>query len=73
MGFFELLLILIFSVVSLAGTILWIWALVDCITNEPSEGNDKLIWVLVIVLTHMIGAIIYFVVRRPQRRATLGK
>ena len=55
------------------GTILWIWALIDCLSNESSEGNDKIVWALVIILTHLLGAIIYLVVRRPQRKTTLGR
>ena len=27
----------------------WIWMLVDCISNEPTEGNDKMTWVIVIL------------------------
>jgi len=60
-------LFLIFLVIGIGGTILWIWMIVDCATKEPSEGNDKLIWILIIVLTHWIGALIYLLVRRPQR------
>ena len=44
-------LILGFLLVGLVGFVLWIWMLVDCASHEPSEGNDKLIWVLIIVLT----------------------
>jgi len=57
----------------LAAFIFWIWALIDCITNEPSDGNDKLIWVLVIVFLHSIGALIYFIARRPERIRRFGK
>ena len=45
----------------------WIWMLVDCIRHEPSEGNDKIVWVLVIVFAKVIGAAIYYFVRRPER------
>ena len=41
--------------------------LVDCLKNEPSEGNDKIVWLLVIVFTKFIGAAIYYFVRRPAR------
>jgi hypothetical protein len=58
-----------FVIIGLALTAFWIWMLVDCISNEPSTGNDKVIWVLVIVLAGWIGALIYFVVRRPKRPA----
>jgi len=62
-----------FFVLGLGGTVLWIWMLIDCATKEPSEGNDKLIWILVIVFTHLIGALIYLLVRRPQRIREFGR
>ena len=58
--------------VGLAFVAFWIWMLVDCATKEPSQGNDKLIWILVIIFTHWIGALIYFLVRRPERKRLLG-
>jgi len=64
---------LLFLVFGVAGTIFWIWMIVDCATREPSEGNDKIIWILIIIFTHWIGALIYFLVRRPKRIQLLGK
>jgi hypothetical protein len=61
------------GVIALGGTVVWIWALIDCVTKESDEGNSRLIWVLIIVFTHLIGAIIYFLVRRPQRLKELGR
>ena len=58
--------------VGLAFVAFWIWMLVDCATKESSQGNDKLIWILVIIFTHWIGALIYFLVRRPERKRLLG-
>jgi len=57
----------------LALTGFWIWMIVDCASNEPSEGNDKIIWILVIVFVSWIGAAIYYFVRRPKRIAAYGK
>ena len=51
----------------------WIWMLIDCISNEPSIGNDKVIWVLVILILHGIGALLYFFIRRPQRIGQFGR
>ncbi len=56
----------IFSAGVLAAFIFWIWMLVDCATKEP-DNNERLVWVIIIVFTHIIGALIYFFVRRPLR------
>ncbi|MCB1125873.1 MAG: PLDc_N domain-containing protein [Verrucomicrobiae bacterium] len=67
-GFFELLFVLPFMLLSLAGTLFWLWMLIDCLMNESSQGNDKLIWVLVILFIPVIGSLIYFFLQRPKRR-----
>ena len=41
-------------------------ALVDILRNEFT-GNNKLIWVLVILLSWIIGAILYFFIGRNQK------
>ena len=53
--------------------VLWIWTLIDCIKNESIEGNERIVWVVVIAVTHWIGALIYLIVRRPQRKTILGR
>lgn len=73
LGLFEALFALIFFVVGVLGTIFWIWMLVDCALNEPGSGNDKIVWVIIIAATHFIGAAIYFLLRRPQRKSEYGR
>jgi uncharacterized membrane protein YedE/YeeE len=46
----------------------WIWMIVDCATNESSAGNNKLVWIIIIVFTHIIGAFIYYCVRYRARQ-----
>ena len=53
--------------------VFWVWMLIDCATKERSEGNDKIIWILVILLMSWLGAAIYYFVRRPQRIAEFGR
>lgn len=67
-----LFLFCILGLIAILGTIFWIWMIVDCATNEPADSTDKVLWVLVIVLTHLIGAAIYFFVRRPARKKIVG-
>ncbi len=66
-------LVIALILVSLVIFIVWIWMLVDCLTKESSEGNDKLIWGLVIFFGGIIGALIYLIVRRPERKRLLGR
>ncbi len=57
----------------LLGSLFWVWMLIDCASKESSEGNTKVVWILIIVFTQIIGAAIYFFVRRPQRFAELRR
>jgi hypothetical protein len=54
-------------------TIFWLWVLIDCLTKETSEGNDKIAWVLFILFVPLIGALVYYFVRRPERVKVVGK
>ena len=40
----------------LCGTIFWIWMLIDCATRESNEGNERIVWILILLFTHVIGA-----------------
>ncbi len=62
------LLVLLFLTVGIAAFAFWIWAIIDVVNvadDSMFKAGDRLIWVLVIVFTHVIGAIIYVVVGRP--------
>jgi uncharacterized membrane protein len=52
----------------LAGFAFWIWMIIDFATNEPSTGNDKIVWIVIIVFVYFIGAVVYYFVRRRPRR-----
>jgi hypothetical protein len=47
--------------------VFWIWMLIDCVKNPAIESTEKVVWVVVIALTHFIGALIYFFAGRPRR------
>ena len=73
MAIFGILFFLVCGLLALAAITFWIWMLVDCLMNEPSEGNDKLIWAMVILFVTGLGAIIYFLARRPDRIEKYGQ
>jgi len=58
--------IVILLLVSLVMFVIPIIALVDILKND-FEGNNKLIWVLVILLTWLLGAILYYFIGRKQK------
>jgi len=71
LGFFVL--IGGFILLNLALFAFWIWMIVDCAQAPEKPGsNDRVIWILVIVFTNWLGALIYyFVARRPRLEAQL--
>ncbi len=45
--------------------VFWLWMLIDCLKRSDDKfaiggNNAKLIWVLVIIFTGIIGALIYY-------------
>lgn len=69
LGFGEMIIVMaVFSSVFL----LWPWALYECLVKESPVGNTKIAWAIAIVLAPVLGAFLYLVVRRPQRKHELG-
>ena len=59
----------IVMLLGIAGFAVWIWALVDVVKvpdDSQFRAGNKLIWVLVIVITGAVGAIVYLIVGRPS-------
>jgi hypothetical protein len=50
----------------------WIWMLISAIQNKGLTEGEKIAWVLVIALLHLLGAIIYFCVGHPKRKTPLA-
>lgn len=70
-GFVVLIWILglLLIVSAIAGTVFWILMLIDCAkrtSDAKGKFDDKLIWMLVIILLHGLGAALYyFIIKRP--------
>lgn len=59
---------LLFVVFILLATGIWIFALVDVIKSSFRNENEKLIWVLIIIFTGFIGAILYYAISEGKRK-----
>ncbi len=62
-----LLLVPLFLIIGLVAFAFWVWMLVDCLTNQGLDSNERIVWVVVIALTHWLGALIYLCVARSKR------
>ena len=71
-GIAEMFLTLLLLPLCLLSFVFWIWMLIHAIKNDGLSDTEKLIWVVVIVFTHFIGALIYMFVGRPKRRISAG-
>ena len=65
-GGWEILLLLTAFPLMLAFFAFWIWMLVDCIRSKALSDGEKIAWTLVIVFTHALGALIYFLAGRKR-------
>jgi hypothetical protein len=63
---------IVFAIIALLTSIFWIWMLIDCATSAKLDGTQKLVWVLIILFLHFIGALIYLVVARGSRSSASG-
>jgi len=75
-GGMEIILLLAIFLVGLPIAIglfaFWIWMLISAIQNKGLSDNEKIVWVLVIVLLHWLGALLYFFIGHPKRHTPLA-
>ena len=53
-------------ILGIALSVFWIIELIDVIRREFPDPNTKILWLLVILFTHTLGAIIYYFAGKPQ-------
>ena len=57
---------MIYALVGLISFVFWLWMLIDCIQNKNLSSNEKILWVLVVILLYALGGLIYFALGRKQ-------
>ena len=58
-----------FIALGIAAFIFWILMLVDCAKRKFTSDNEKVVWIIIIALLGVIGAIVYyFVIKLPAKK-----
>ena len=70
-GLLGLLLVVFIWGFALAACVFWIWMLIHAITNKALTDTEKIVWVLVVLFLHFLGALIYFFVAKPRGTAAV--
>tara|TARA_Y100000310_G_scaffold94081_1_gene91719 strand:+ start:11986 stop:12222 length:237 start_codon:yes stop_codon:yes gene_type:complete len=65
-------LIIIFFTLIVSSFVFWIWMLIDCIRRDFEKDDEKIVWLLVVILVQIIGAIIYYFVIKRKDKKTKG-
>lgn len=61
-----ILFLLFFIALGVLAFVFWIWMLIDAIKNPGLSDTEKIVWVLVIVFLHFLGALVYFFAGRSR-------
>jgi len=67
-----LLLMLFLIPFAIAAFVFWICMLVSAIQNKGLTDTERIVWVLVVILLHVVGAILYLFLGWPKRHTPLA-
>lgn len=42
--------------------IFWLWMLIDCLKRNFKKDVEKVVWILVMIFLHLLGALVYYFV-----------
>ena len=59
-GGLEILILLIPAVI-------WLWAIIDLLRSDFTNGINKIVWAIVIIFIPFLGAILYLILGRSQK------
>ena len=58
--------IIFWIIFGIGGFILFLWALIDVIRRNFTNPNDKILWILLVILLGWIGPILYLIIGRKK-------
>ena len=69
-GFFLFVFLMWFLLfaIGITSLVFWIFMIVDVAKRNFKQENDKILWLLVVILAGAIGGLVYyFVIKRPDK------
>ncbi len=64
---FETIILLSSCILLLLIAGIWLWGVIEVATKERVGDEDKIVWLLIVLLLPGLGTLIYYLVRRPMR------
>jgi hypothetical protein len=68
LGIFGALFGLVMFGISIFAFVFWILMIVDCVKRKFKEDSEKIVWILVVIFTGIIGAFIYYFLVKHKKR-----
>jgi len=65
-GIGFLVLFIIMAILGIAIFVFWIWSIVDCVKREFPGDNDKVLWLVIIIILGALGSLIYVIAGRKK-------
>jgi hypothetical protein len=59
-------LLVFWLIFGIGGFILFLWALIDVIRRQFPNPNDKVLWILLVILIGWLGPILYLIIGRKK-------
>ena len=61
------------SLIGLLVLIFMVWMIIDCVLRKFRNNVEKVLWVVLIIFTNWVGALIYFIVIRNMKTRGVAK
>lgn len=62
------ILVLLLIAIAIWAFVFWILMIIDCATRKFKDSIEKVVWIIVIVFLHILGALIYYFVVKRQNK-----
>ncbi len=68
LGILGVLFVLFIITIAIWAFVFWILMIIDCATRKFKDSIEKVVWVIVIIFTGIIGALIYYFVVKTKNK-----